>query len=384
MTQDPSRFRRWAGVDVDTDALVQNVASLVALCAPSKVWAVVKANGYGHGAVVASRAALEGGATGLAVALVQEAVELRAAGIDSRILVLSDQPAEQYGDLLAANAEIMVYRAASVEALAEAASRLGTVARVHLKVDTGMRRVGAELSAVESLIERIADAPNIELVGLATHFATADVPGHPAIAEQVAQFASVCQLVGPEVEIHMANSAAAITLPDYRETFVRAGIAMYGIDPSPQVPLDRSTFSAALKWWSKVSFVKVVDEGTHVSYGWRYQTSSTTRLATIPIGYADGVPRRWSEVGGEVLIGGKRRPVVGVVTMDQLIVDLGPADESDLVEVGDEVILIGAQGEEHVSVEEWADRLGTIGYEIVCHISARVPRRAVGLFAEPS
>lgn len=384
MTQTHTRSQRWVGVDVDTDALVQNVRALVDLCAPSKVWAVVKANGYGHGAVVTSRAALAGGAAGLAVALVQEAVELRAAGIDSRIVVLSDQPVEQYGDLLTANAEIMVYRSESVEALAEAASRLGTVARVHLKVDTGMRRVGTEPFAVESLIERIANAPSIELVGLATHFATADVPGHPAIGEQVAKFASVRRLVGSEVEIHMANSAAAITLPDSRESFVRAGIAMYGIDPSPQVPLDRSVFSAALKWWSKVSFIKVVEEGEHVSYGWRYETSSTTRLATIPVGYADGVPRRWSEVGGEVLIGGRRRPVVGVVTMDQLIVDVGPTDVSDPVNIGDEVILIGTQGEENISAEEWADRLGTIGYEIVCHISARVPRRAVGLFAEPS
>lgn len=384
MTQALARSLRWSGVDIDTDAIVQNVKSLVDLCAPSKVWAVVKANGYGHGAVWASRAALEGGADGLAVALVQEAVELRAAGIDSRILVLSDQPAEQYDEVLAANAELMVYRPESVTALSVTASRLGTIARVHLKVDTGMRRVGAEPGAVESLIEHVMDAPNVELVGLATHFATADAPGHHAIDEQIAQFASVRSLVGAKVEIHMANSAAAITLPDTRQSFVRAGISIYGIDPSPEVPLDRSMFSSALRWWSKVSFVKEVEAGVHVSYGWRYATSSSTRLATVPLGYADGVPRRWSEVGGEVLIGGRRRPVVGVVTMDQLIVDLGPTDVSDPVDIGDEVVLIGTQGAEHIGVEEWAERLGTIGYEIVCQIGQRVPRRAVGLFAEPS
>ena len=384
MTSGSPRSQRWSGVDIDSDAIIQNVKSLVGLCSPSDVWAVVKANGYGHGAVVTSRAALAGGAAGLAVALVQEAVELRAAGIDSRILVLSDQPDEQYGDLLDANAEIMVYRPESVDALAEVASRLGTVARVHLKVDTGMRRVGAEPSAVKSLIEKVANTPHVELVGVATHFATADMPGHPAITEQTSQFESVRTLVGADVEIHMANSAAAITLPATRQSFVRAGIAMYGIDPSPEVSLDRSAFSAALKWWSKVSFVKEVDEGAHVSYGWRYATSANTRLATVPLGYADGVPRRWSEVGGEVIIGGRRRPVVGVVTMDQLIVDVGPTDVSDPVNIGDEVVLIGTQGAEHITAEEWAERLGTIGYEIVCQIGERVPRRVVGLFAEPS
>ncbi len=384
MTPEIVRSQRWSGVDIDTDAIAQNVRSLISLCSPSDVWAVVKANGYGHGAVVTSRAALAGGAAGLAVALVHEAVELRAAGIDSRILVLSDQPDEQYEALLAAKAEIMVYRDESVAALAATAARLGTVARVHLKVDTGMRRVGADPSVVVALSNRIADTPNIELVGLATHFATADVPGHVAIAEQIAQFVSVRALLGAEIEVHMANSAAAITLPECRETFVRAGIAMYGIDPSAHVRLDRSKFAPALKWWSKVSFLKEVAAGVHVSYGWRYATSSVTRLATVPVGYADGVPRRWSEVGGEVLIGGRRRPVVGVVTMDQLIVDLGPAHETDIVEVGDEVVLIGTQGAEQISVEDWADRLGTIGYEVVCQIGERVPRRAVGLFAEPS
>ncbi len=376
-------LQRWSGVDVDTNAIESNMRHLVERCAPSSVWAVVKANGYGHGAITVSRAAVAGGASGLAVALVHEAVELRHAGIESRILVLR-QPHEQYETLLDANAEAMVYRSESIDALGAAAQQRGVISRVHLKVDTGMRRVGAEPSSAEALIARIQQHPNLQLVGVATHFATADIPGHPGIAQQSDEFASVASLVEPDIEIHMANSAAALSVPDSRHTYVRAGIALYGIDPSTEVTLDRDVFSAALRWWARVSYVKVVEAGEHVSYGWRYQTTRRTQLATIPVGYADGVPRRWSEVGGVVLIGGRRRHVVGVVTMDQLVVDLGPEDASDPIDIGDEVVLIGRQGNEQLTGEEWAERLGTIGYEIVCQISGRVPRRAVGLPTEQS
>ena len=293
--------------------------------------------------------------------------------------MLSDQPHEQYETLLDANAELMVYRSESIDTLGAVARQRRVIAKVHLKVDTGMRRVGAEPSSAEALIARIQQHPNLQLVGVATHFAMADIPGHPGIAQQSDEFASVISLVEPDIEIHMANSAAALSVPDSRHTYVRAGIALYGIDPSTEVTLDRDMFSVALRWWARVSYVKVVEAGEHVSYGWRYQTTRCTRLATIPVGYADGVPRRWSEVGGVVLIGARRRPVVGVVTMDQLVVDLGPEDESDPIDIGDEVVLIGRQGNEQLTVEEWAERLGTIGYEIVCQISGRVPRRAVGL-----
>ncbi|MGA0218225.1 MAG: alanine racemase, partial [Ilumatobacteraceae bacterium] len=277
MTVSSAQPQRWSGVDIDTDAIAANVRSLVDLCSPSAVWAVVKANGYGHGAVWASRAALAGGAAGVAVALTQEAVELRAAGIDSRVLILSDQPHEQYDELLAADAEVMVYRLESVDALAAAAARLGTTARVHLKIDTGMRRVGAEPSEAADIVTRIAEASGVELVGVATHLATADTPGHPAIEEQMERFVSAVSGLDLEVELHIANSAAAITLPESRQTFVRTGIAMYGIDPSAEVPLNRASFTAALRWWARVSMVKEVDEGVHVSYGWRYRTSSPTR-----------------------------------------------------------------------------------------------------------
>jgi alanine racemase len=384
VTKEDLSLQRWSGVDVYTNAIESNMRHLVERCAPSSVWAVVKANGYGHGAITVSRAAAAGGASGLAVALVQEAVELRDAGIGSRILVLSDQPHEQYEALLAANAEVMVYQSESIDVLGAAAQQRGLTARVHLKIDTGMRRVGAEPSSAESLMARIQQHPHLQLVGVATHFATADIPGHAGIAQQSDEFALVISLVKPETEIHMANSAAALSVPDSRHTYVRAGIALYGIDPSTEVTLDRDVFSSALRWWARVSYVKVVEAGEHVSYGWRHQTAQRTRLATIPVGYADGVPRRWSEVGGVVLIGGRRRPVVGVVTMDQLVVDLGPKDENDPIDIGDEVVLIGRQGNEQLAVEEWAERLGTIGYEIVCQISGRVPRRAVGLPTEQS
>ncbi|MGA1035976.1 MAG: alanine racemase, partial [Ilumatobacteraceae bacterium] len=216
-------------------------------------------------------------------------------------------------------------------------------------------------------------------------------PAHPATTEQLAVFDRAlgtsrrAGLVDDDVIIHVGNSAGALCHPAARRDVVRTGIAVYGIDPSSEAPLDRGRFRQAMRWWSRASLVKEVAAGSHISYGWRHRFECDTRVATVPVGYADGVPRRWSEVGGTVLIGGRERPVVGVVTMDQLMVDLGPdPNGDDPVSVGDEVVLIGNQGLATLSVEDWADRLGTIGYEVVCAVSARVPRRVVGSGADPS
>ncbi len=375
---------RWAWADVDLDALEHNVEQLRAVAAPSEVWAVVKANGYGHGAVEVARSALAAGVAGLCVALVDEGLELRAAGIDAPVLVLSEQPAAASDAIVGAGLTPTVYTPVAIDALAAAAERAGVSEMgVHLKVDTGMQRVGAHPADVEGLVTRLdGHAPTLRLAGIFTHLAVADEPERDATATQLARFDDVLAALGrsnrlaPDVAVHIANSAGALAHPSARRSFVRAGIAVYGISPGPGVDDLCVGLRPALSLRARVSFVKTVRAGSHISYGWRHTFERDTTVATVPIGYADGVPRRLSATGGEVLIGGRRRPIVGVVTMDQLMVDCGPVDP---VQPGDEVVLIGTQdgpdGRQRIRAEEWADRLGTIGYEIVCGISGRVPRR---------
>jgi len=375
---------RWAWADIDLDALAHNVEQLRAVVAPSELWAVVKANGYGHGAVDVARTVLGAGAAGLCVALVEEGLELRAAGIDAPVLVLSEQPVTASDVIVRSRLTPTVYTPAAIDALAAAADRAGvSELAVHLKVDTGMQRVGARPGDVEGLVTRLADhAPTLRLAGISTHLAAADEPERDATATQLARFDDVlaalrtAKLLTPDVAVHVANSAGALAHPSARRSFVRAGIAVYGISPGSGVDDLCVGLRPALSLRARVSFVKTVRAGSQISYGWRHTFERDTTVATVPIGYADGVPRRLSATGGEVLIGGRRRPIVGVVTMDQLMVDCGPGDA---VRPGDEVVLIGAQsgpgGRDRIRAEEWADRLDTIGYEIVCGISGRVPRR---------
>jgi alanine racemase len=384
---------RWAWVDVDLDAIRHNVEHLRSVVAPSTVWAVVKANGYGHGAVPAANAALDGGAEGLCVALVEEGIELRDAGIDAPILVLSEQPVDFVDAIVRYRLMATVYTAAFVDALAEAARRRRIEGvPVHLKIDTGMQRVGAPVDGVAAVGAAIAShMPTLRLVGVFTHLAMADEPGDPATADQLERFdtalsglASVLPGTRPgqthavpagPLLVHAANSAGALAHPAARRSFVRAGIAIYGISPGHGVDHLCGELRPALALKARVSYVKRVAAGSRISYGLRHTFARDTNVATVPIGYADGVPRRLFETGGEVLIGGRRRRIVGVVTMDQLMVDCG----DDPVAVGDEVVLIGRQdgpdGVQTVHAEGWADRLGTIGYEIVCGIGRRVPRR---------
>jgi alanine racemase len=381
VSDDPGR---WAWVDIDLDALEHNVDQLRAAVAPSELWAVVKANGYGHGAVTVARSVLAAGAAGLCVALVQEGLELRDAGIDAPVLVLSEQPATASDVIVRSGLTPTVYTPAMIDALAAAADRAGvSEVAVHLKVDTGMQRVGAHPDDVEGLVMLLADhAPALRLAGIFTHLAVADEPECDANATQLDRFDDVLaalrrsERLEPDVAVHAANSAAALADPSARRSFVRPGIAVYGISPGPGVDGLCAGLLPALSLRARVSFVKTVRAGSKISYGWRHTFERDTTVATVPIGYADGVPRRLSATGGEVLIGGRRRPIVGVVTMDQLMVDCGPGDP---VRSGDEVVLIGGQdgpdGRQRIRAEEWADRLGTIGYEIVCGIGGRVPRR---------
>jgi alanine racemase len=248
---------------------------------------------------------------------------------------------------------------------------------VHLKIDTGMHRVGAAPGAATALAELVDAHRELRFEGLWTHLAVADEPENPYTNEQLARFETVrAALAGaghrPAV-VHAANTAGALAFPAARYDLVRPGIGIYGIPPVDALA-SIATLQPVLAVKARVSFVKRLPPGAAISYGLRYRTDSPTTIATVPIGYGDGVPRNLAEAGGQVIIGGRRRAIAGTVTMDQLMVDVG----DDAVEVGDEVVLLGTQGDESVTATEWATRLGTIPYEIVCNIGPRVPRRVVG------
>jgi alanine racemase len=365
---------------VDLDAIAHNVAEIVNRVAPSAVWAVVKANAYGHGAEHVARRALASGAQGLCVALVSEGVALRQAGLTAPILVLSPHAPDEATAAVDASLTLTVHDVGQVRHLADCARGRGVEGvAVHVKVDTGMHRVGAAPHDAVAVVHAvIAETPVLVWDGVFSHLACADILEHDLTPHQIARFDDVLaefDRVGlGRPRAHLANSAGALAWPDAAHDLVRVGIAVYGLEPGPGVAHRCGTLRAALTLRSRVSMVKTVATGLGVSYGWRTVLERDTVVATIPIGYADGVPRRWSTVGGEVLIGGRRRPILGVVTMDQLMVDCG----DDPVAIGDEVVLLGRQGTEVIRAEDWAERLGTIPYEIVCGISARVPRRWVG------
>jgi alanine racemase len=363
---------RWAWAEIDLDAVSHNVEVMRARVAPSAVWVVVKADGYGHGAVDVALTAMRAGAEGLCVALVSEGIELRRAGIDAPILLLSEQPPVTAAHIVAHRLTPTVYTREYIEALASAGA---TGLPVHLKIDTGMQRVGAHPHAAPSLVAAIEDrAPRLRLAGIWTHLAVADDPAHDFTQQQLAVFDKVLAQLPHVPLVHAANSAGALAWPDARRSMVRTGIAVYGISPGKGVDRLCTDLRPAMTLRALVSNVKQVRAGSRISYGLHHAFRTDTTVATVPIGYADGVARRLFEVGGQALVGGSRRPIVGAITMDQLMVDCGDAD----VRVGDDVVLIGEQegpnGVERIRAEEWADRLGTIGYEIVCGISSRVPR----------
>lgn len=364
----------WA--EVDLDAIRANVRELVAVAHPAQVMAVVKADGYGHGAVPVSQAAIEAGAAWLGVALVEEGVELRRAGIDAPIMVLSEPPPESAPAVVEHGLTPVVYTSTGIEALAKAvvgSARPGALG-VHLKIDTGMHRVGCTASESGPLVESIGSREELRLEGVMTHLAVADEPDNPYTDEQLDRFASILDALpgaggAPEV-VHAANSAGLLAHGDRaRFDLVRTGIAVYGVAPAPELA-DRMPLRPALVLKARVAHVKSLDAGERLSYGLRYRMDRPGTVATVPVGYADGVPRNLAHVGGEVLLGGRRCRIAGTVTMDQLMVDAGDLT----IEVGDEVVLLGRQGDEQIRAEEWADRLGTIAYEIVCGIGPRVPR----------
>jgi alanine racemase len=375
----PSELEPAVWCEVDLDAIRHNVAVLLELVAPAAFLAVVKANGYGHGAVPVARAALEAGASWLGVARVEEGVQLREAGIDAPVLLLSEPPAGAADRAVAHGITPVVYTESGIDAVAKAvATAGGPPVSVHLKVDTGMHRVGCAPADALALAQQVTAHDELELGGVLTHLAVADDPGEPYTATQLSAFDGAVAALESEglldgALLHAANSAAALTCRAARYDLVRVGISMYGIPPTPELE-GLANLRPAMTLTARVSFVKDLPAGARVSYGLRYEVVAASRLATVPAGYADGVPRNLGMAGGEVLIRGTRHPIAGTVTMDQLLVDVGDAP----VEAGDEVVLLGAQGEDEVSALEWADHLGTISYEIVTGIGARVPRRYRG------
>jgi alanine racemase len=367
---------RWAWAEVHTGLISHNVAIVAQRTAPVQVWAVVKANGYGHGAVPVANAALAGGAVGLCVAIVDEGVALRRAGITAPILLLSEQPPE-LADLIVGyqlTPTVTTTRGAAV--LAASASAADQTVKIHIKVDTGMHRVGVAPNEVVSLASFISSYESLTIEGVYTHFAVADDPSHGANASQLSAFNAVLdglssRGINPPL-VHAANSAASLANEASRFTMVRLGIAAYGLRPGAGVADLCAGLIPAMSLKARVSAVRWVEAGEAVSYGLTRPLTKGSLIATVPIGYADGVPRALGRTSIQVLVNGVPRTIAGTITMDQLMID---CESDSSVMVGDEVVLIGKQGEHSVTADDWADALGTIGYEIVCGISSRIFRR---------
>ncbi|MBM3671657.1 MAG: alanine racemase [Actinobacteria bacterium] len=366
---------RPAWAEVDLDAVRHNVRSLASVAAPARLLAVVKADAYGHGAVRVAQAALDAGAEWLGVALAEEGIELREAGIDARVLILSQPPAAAAAAIVEHGFTPVMYTNDGVDALAKAVADAGAEPlRVHVKVDTGMHRVGCSPEETAALIAHIDARPEIDVEGVCTHLAVADVPDDPYNAEQLDRFDDVLAALGDranELIVHAANSAGAIAHPRARHDLVRCGIAMYGIPPSPDLA-GSADLQPVLSIKAQVSHAKPLASAESVSYGRHYRAPGDTHVVTVPIGYADGVPRNLGLTGGEVLIRGRRFPIAGSVTMDQLVVDLGP--DGPMLDPDEPVTLLGRDGDEEVTATEWAERLGVIPYEVTTRIGPRLPK----------
>lgn len=359
-------------IEVDLDAIRHNVAEIAGVVAPARVCAVVKADGYGHGDVPVAEAALAAGAEWLAVALVAEGARLREAGIEAPILLLSEPDRGDAGEVVHWSLIPSLYRTEYLEELESVAPEGYPV---HVKIDTGMHRVGVDPDHARSLVEAVVAGP-LRLEAVWTHFPVSE-SDKEFTAEQTRILSGfVAELreagIGPEL-VHAANTAAALGHPAARFDLVRPGIGVYGLRPAPGYA-PGVDLRPAMRLVSHVAHVQWLSAGTRVSYGRTRPMPADGTVATIPVGYADGVNRHLQDTGGVVLINEKRYPFAGNLTMDQILVDVG----SDAVKVGDEVVLLGSQGDEEVTADEWAQRLETINWEIVCGFGPRLPRRYVG------
>jgi alanine racemase len=363
-----------AAARIDFDAVRANCARLKSELGEGELCAVVKADGYGHGADGCASAALAGGATRLAVATAVEAEQIGRRYQHIPLLTMGALTAEDVDIVLAAGSEVAVWREGFRALLADRARAQGRPARVHVKFDSGMGRLGNPDPEQALALARACDAdPNLELAGIWTHFATADEPDSDFFDEQLGRFEALAAAVKaefPSVIAHAANSAAVLREPRSHFDMARCGVAIYGLDPFQGDPAAHG-LAPALSLRSYVADVKRFAAGDSAGYGQRWRAPVETCVGVVPLGYGDGVRRGLSN-NAEVLVAGRRRPLVGTVSMDNITIDLGPETE---VEPGAEAVLIGAQGEDAILAEEVAARLDTINYEVTCGISARVPRR---------
>ena len=368
---------------VDLAAVRGNVRALAAHAPTAQVMAVVKADAYGHGLLPCARAAVAGGATWLGAAQADEALALRAAGIDVRVLTWLYAPGAPLADLLRADVDVSVAAPWALHELVDAARRSGRTARVHLKVDTGLGRNGlmpADLPDVLDAALRAQAEGAVQVTGVWSHLAFADEPDHPTVRRQAEVFADAVRLVegaGADLEVrHLANSAATLTDPSVHYDLVRPGLAVWGLSPVPALAGPQAYgLTPAMTLEAELATVKRVPAGHGVSYAHTYTTSRETVLGVVPLGYADGVPRHASGadggLGGPVLVGGRRTGVAGRVCMDQFVLDLGPG-ATDVA--GDRVVLFGTGAHGEPTAEDWARAAGTISYEIVTRVGNRVPR----------
>jgi alanine racemase len=374
--------------EIDLNAISHNVQELRRITSSgSRFMAVVKADGYGHGAAEVALTALKNGADCLGVARIDEGLHLRIAGISAPILILGFTPPELSTQVVANHLTQAVYTFEAAKALSEAAVQLQAKAKIHIKVDTGMGRLGLlpdspRISLLGKhlpgntlrVIESISRLPHVEIDGVFTHFASADSQDKTYTLQQLERFLDFLEKLkihGLEFPIrHAANSAAIIDLPETHLDMVRAGISLYGLYPSPEVSRERISLIPAMTLKTRIIHVKMVPAGFHISYGLTYQTEMPTVIATVSAGYADGLNRLLSS-RGQMLVRERRAQIVGRICMDMTLLDVGHIPD---VAVGDEVVIFGVQGRECIPVDEMADTLNTIHYEIVTNLSPRVER----------
>jgi alanine racemase len=364
-------------VEIDLGAVTTNVSLMANEFAPAMLCVAVKANGYGHGAVEVARAALAGGARGLAVALIEEGVQLREAGIDSPILLLYQADESAVHEVVNARLTPVIYTLEALRAFSNAVAQQDLHPQpVHLMLDTGMHREGASPSTFLELCKQATADTHVFIEGVSTHFASADEPDNPFTRVQAQRFKQAVQAIfkqAPPPFAHCSNSAGALLYPEFRMDMVRAGIAVYGIEPSPAVAL-LPGMRPAMSVRTQVTAVRDIEAGETISYGQRYHLPEGRRIAMLPVGYGDGIPRGLTNKG-EVLMKGRRFPMAGVVSMDLIMVDCG---EDRSIRPGEEVVILGRQGDESITANEIAAHLeGSIGYDIVTGMGPRLPRRYV-------
>ena len=367
--------RAWA--EIDLDAIAHNVREIKRIMVKRvEMMGVVKADAYGHGVLEVVRTLLDNGVTQLAVSMLDEAIQIRQMGIEVPILILSYTDPARAEEIVLNNVTQTVFSHDLAQALSAAAVKLGMSAKIHVKVDTGMTRVGfmPGYSAVKN-IKEIGSLPGIIIEGLFTHFASADESEKDYTKLQFERYMSVCSelaRVGIHIPVkHVCNSAGIIQYPEMHLDLVRPGVILYGLYPSQQVDRDKIHLKPAMTLKANVILVKEVEQDTCISYGRTFRTSRLSRIATIPIGYADGYTRLLSNKG-KVLVNGEFAPIVGQICMDQCMIDV--TDLKQEVHVGDEVVLFGNQNGQSISADEVAAGFGTINYEVVCIIGKRIPR----------